>query len=456
MTRRVLVVGAGAAGTLTALHLVGRRVPVDVTLVDPAPRRGRGTAFGTVDGNHLLNVPAFSMSALTDDPGHFVRWLGCSPPEFAPRSEYGRYLDDTLGAAVRGAGGVASMRHLRRSAVAVDLRDGAVQLVLDDGSALVGDALVVATGLPGAGVSWVPRGLAGSPRFVADPWATGALERVRADRAGLPDVLLVGTGLTMTDLALTLSDGRNPGSRRLHAVSRRGLLPEAHLDGRCRAVVPEVGDWGPSLRDLRRHVAEHVAAVVERTGDWRPAIDGLRHRMPELWGRLSESDRLRFLAEDAPDWNRRRHRMPPSTAVLLRELRACGRLTVCAGEVSAVEPISRGLRVTLSNGRVHDVGWVVNCTSPETDVRRLGNPLIDDLLRDRPGGPLAPAAPGGMGFRTNEGRVGSAPVWVLGALRRGELWESTAIPEIRDQAQALARTLLGPVAARTGMSSQPS
>jgi uncharacterized NAD(P)/FAD-binding protein YdhS len=34
-------------------------------------------------------------------------------------------------------------------------------------------------------------------------------------------------------------------------------------------------------------------------------------------------------------------------------------------------------------------------------------------------------------------------VWVLGALRRGELLESTAVPEIRGQAQQVAEAVLG-------------
>jgi len=57
-----------------------------------------------------------------------------------------------------------------------------------------------------------------------------------------------------------------------------------------------------------------------------------------------------------------------------------------------------------------------------------------------------------MGVRTREGRLidgaGScdAPLWTLGALRRGELWESTAVPEIRSQALAVATSVLDCVA----------
>src|SRR4051794_11479896 len=103
---QVVVVGAGAAGSLTALHLARharrRGTALEVTLLDPAPYRARGTAFGTTDPAHLLNVPASGMSALPEDPGHFVAWRARHHPDllgepgvFAPREQFGRYLDET-------------------------------------------------------------------------------------------------------------------------------------------------------------------------------------------------------------------------------------------------------------------------------------------------------------------------------------------------------------------------
>src|SRR4051794_27318822 len=105
-TPSVAVIGAGAAGSLTALHLARnarrRGTALEVILVDPAPYRARGTAFGTTDPSHLLNVPASGMSALPEDPGHFVAWRAAQHPDllaepavFAPREEFGRYLDET-------------------------------------------------------------------------------------------------------------------------------------------------------------------------------------------------------------------------------------------------------------------------------------------------------------------------------------------------------------------------
>ena len=73
---RVVVVGAGAGGTLVATHLVtALSSRFRVELVDPAPTTGRGQAYSTTDDRHLLNVPASGMSAFPRDPEHFLRWL---------------------------------------------------------------------------------------------------------------------------------------------------------------------------------------------------------------------------------------------------------------------------------------------------------------------------------------------------------------------------------------------
>src|SRR5580765_2489998 len=105
----VVVVGAGAAGALTAIHLArgaGRRsTDIDIVLVDPSDRTGRGVAYSTDDEQHLLNVQAAGMSALPEDPSHFVDWrtrdnsitpgssdTAADPAAFASRRQFGRYL----------------------------------------------------------------------------------------------------------------------------------------------------------------------------------------------------------------------------------------------------------------------------------------------------------------------------------------------------------------------------
>jgi uncharacterized NAD(P)/FAD-binding protein YdhS len=437
----VVIVGAGAAGALTAVHLL-RTAPADeplsIVLLDPAERCGRGVAYGTTDARHLLNVPASRLGAFADLPGHFLSWYrgkhGPTPAySFLPRAHYGDYLASTLRTTLSVHGG--SLRHHRARATAIDEAGGGVVVATDDGAELPAEAVVLATGLPAVGADWAPPPLRASHHFVADPWSADAIDRVVDDPSG-GDVLLVGTGLTAIDVALTLASS----GRRLHAVSRSGRFPAPHGERPVTPAIPDVTDWGRALAGIRERAQAHVTASVRTYGDWRPAVDGLRHQASELWQRLSEHDRLRFLATDASRWSAVRHRVPPTSRAALDRLREEGRLSLAAAEVVDARPVREGLEVDLSDGRRLTVGWVVNCTGPRGDVRTLGDPLVDDLLRDRPGGPLATVATAGLGLRTQDGRLAPS-IWTVGALRRGDLWESTAIVDIRVQAEDVARRI---------------
>ncbi len=462
-TPRIVVVGAGAAGSLTALHLARtarrRGTPLEVVLLDPAAYRARGTAFGTTDERHLLNVPAGAMSALPEEPGHFVAWRARNHPEllpepgvFAPRAEWARYLDETLGCAYTGDVPLG-LRHLRVRAAGIRRDGSGVLVTADDAQVHRADAVVLATGERAPGWAWAPAALRDSAFFVPDPWAPGALDVVRRDAAGPADVLLVGTGLTMVDVVLSLTGPARRPERRVHAVSRHGKLPARHAAEVQLAAIPEIDDWGHTLEDYRRRTAEHLARVERATGDWRPAMDGLRTVVQALWQRLDESEREEFLRVDASDWGRLRHRMPPESADVVEALERAALLTRAAAEVVDAEPLTGGgLRVTLSDGTVREVGWVVNCTGTSTTVSPGVDPLFDDLLTPRGGVALGRPSTAGMGLRTVSGRLvdsaGSteAPIWTLGCVRRGELWESTAIPEIRAQAAQVAVAVLDEIA----------
>ncbi|HEX4686344.1 MAG TPA: FAD/NAD(P)-binding protein, partial [Nocardioides sp.] len=462
-TPRVVVIGAGASGGLTLLHLARaarrRGTALDVVLVDPALHRARGTAFGTTDRQHLLNIVASGMSALPEEPGHFVTWRARQHPElttepgvFAPRLEWGRYLDETITQALAGDEQIG-LRHLRTRAIGIRRDDAGVTVTTDDGQVVTADAAVLATGERPPSAAWAPESLVRSAFFVADPWSPGALDVVRRDHAGPADVLLVGTGLTMVDVALSLSGPSQRRDRHVHAVSRHGELPRRHADEVQLAAIPEIDDWGNRLEDYRARAAEHIAGVQRATGDWRPAVDGLRTVVQALWQRLDDADRTEFLRTDASAWGRLRHRMPPASADVIAALGSSGSLTISAGEVVDAEPLmGGGLRVTLSNGTVREVGWVLNCTGTSTVVRPGADALADDLLTPRAGVSLARLSTAGHGYQTEAGRlvdsVGSTgtPIWALGSTRRGELYETTAIPEIRTQAAHVAAAVLDEIA----------
>ena len=431
----VVVVGAGAAGALTASHLVtGLSQRYRVVLVDPAPTTGRGTAYSTTDERHLLNVPASGMSAFPRDPEHFFRWVRrhhdpeAQPQDFVPRHVYGTYVETLLETAAEYPGNARLERREHR-VTAIERREDRFVVRLSSCESHVARAVVLATGSR-AGTDWAPPGLAGSGHLVADPWSEEVPDG---------DLLLVGTGLSMVDVAIAA----DRHGRTLHTVSRHDLLPRVHRMPTTPAVPPPPGVTRlGTLDELRRAIDQHVEETVRETGDWRPAMDGLRPVTAQLWGGLCDEGRRTFLAEHARTWDVHRHRMPPVTAGRLAEIDDAGRLERHQGTLESVRTTATGVEVTLSGGTTLEVAAVVNCTGPVGALSH--DPLLTALARHglvRPG-------PAGLGIDTaDDGRVlgvlpSTMPFFALGSLPRGNLWETTAMPEIREQAYDVAQTVM--------------
>ena len=446
------IVGGGASGSLVAAQLLRRhhRGGLRVVLIERRERLGRGVAYSTDNPQHRLNVPAGQMGALPRDPGHFVRWaaskghaLGAT--DFAPRGVYGEYLSSVLDDAERSAQPGVELDRRHDDAVGMRLADGSEppRMVIDlaSGATVVAHHLVLALGnLPPATPPGADPELLASPLYERDPWDPGLPSRA----AGDDKVLLVGTGLTMVDVALALGEGERPGT--ILAVSRNGLLPQKHR----RGLAPpnrwfELPPTEVRLAELVNRLEAEIASVEQNEGDWRQVIDALRPYTNRIWRRLSEEDREEFVRHLARRWDVARHRMAPEIARTLEVMRAEGRLRLARGSLESMSPRDLDVEVTLALGEGEStrfrVDRVINCTGPTLDLARAGEPLLERLLADG----CVRAGPLGLGLDHDSRGVlldsSGAPSSLfstIGPMRKGRLWETTAMPEIRVQAFELA------------------
>jgi uncharacterized NAD(P)/FAD-binding protein YdhS len=196
--------------------------------------------------------------------------------------------------------------------------------------------------------------------------------------------------------------------------------------------------------------------MASRPNHWQDVVDAVRPHIPDLWRRLPDRDKRLFVRHVARYWEVHRHRMPPATARRITELRCTGRLSVLRGRVTGVSgtPGPARLRIRVDqDGSVTDLpaGWLINATGPGTDLTRTADPLLRDLLSRG----LARPDPLRLGLdATGDGAVldaagtPSPTLFTLGPTLRGIRYESTAIPEIRDQAAALAGRLIAAPGAR--------
>jgi uncharacterized NAD(P)/FAD-binding protein YdhS len=219
----VAIIGGGFSGTMVAAQLARSGTPS--LLIDGSGRAGRGVAYSTLEPAHLLNVRAEGMSAWHDEGDHFARRFaaeGGEPRGFAQRRLFGRYLGEILDAAI--ATGLT--RVVDASALGAERDGSGWRVALDNGSTLSASALVLAIG------NQEPEPLRpfanAGERYIGDPWGPQAQTAVRDLGASGCIELLIGTGLTMVDLALSL-DAAGYGGRTL-ALSRRGQIPRAHAD----------------------------------------------------------------------------------------------------------------------------------------------------------------------------------------------------------------------------------
>ncbi|MBL8546186.1 MAG: FAD/NAD(P)-binding protein [Hyphomonadaceae bacterium] len=440
MTRKhVVVIGAGFSGVAAAAAIV-RSKRARVTLIG-RDGFGPGLAYGTKDPSHLLNVRASNMSARADKVDDFALWLhsktGAPPTTFATRGRYGKYTQSALKQAQRAAMFSGGLKLLRGEVVSCRAGSGWWNIELASGRSIEANGVVLALGNQPVST---PSVFTDAGAKVLDPWDAKELQRIPKG-----DVLLLGAGLTMVDVALSLA--ARSRTRTIYALSRRGLTPRIHLDPPMPAPSTPL-QLPQSLSQKLHEFRREVHTMAERGEPWQLAVDRLRSVTPALWRGLSPDEQSRFLRHLRVWWEVHRHRAAPEIFERAENLQRQGKLRVLAGEVVSVSPDARRRSIeiyhrqrgSMVRHRI-EVSGVVNCTGSNMDITRSDDPLIRQLLSEG----LARAHSTNMGFDLDEqSRLldargqGQGSIYAIGPITVGAFWESTAVPEIRARAAAIA------------------
>ncbi|OHV76613.1 FAD/NAD(P)-binding protein [Rhizobium sp. LCM 4573] len=447
MIHDVAVVGSGFSAIALTINLLNLLPPSStIAVVGDDPGFGRGTAYRTEFYLHRLNVPAARMSVFPDAPDDFVEWLRrrgrtVTPDDFATRGDYGLYLRDTLASLLRSRRDRAQVEFIKAKATeCIRSENGRIVFRLDNGNELAARNVVLCLGVGNADLPLKPERIAGEvlPRIVQNPWRLGWFSRVRRGE----DVCILGSGLTMIDQVLAL---RGRGHRgRIHVLSRRGLVPHAHLLRRSTPVQPALPD---DSREISA-ILKNLRGQVREGADWRGVMDGLRPGTQALWQELSKEQRSRFLRHALAWWNIHRHRIAPEIASRFDALTRDGTVTVHAGFLQAMEPSGEGAEIRYrQRGSDHiasfHTDWIVNCTGMER--AGIGHSPLLQAMRARD---MIAMDELGLGIRVDARSHVLAPdgqvqpgLYAAGALTAGQFWEITAVPDIRLQAQRVAETI---------------
>jgi len=308
-------------------------------------------------------------------------------------------------------------------------------VALDNGSELDCSALVLAQGNQPPDPLRAAEGI--SPElFINDPWSDDGRAAVSTVAASGGDVLIVGTGLTMVDVVLSLESAGHRG--RILALSRRGLVPRAHAPHQPVAVEREEVPHG-SVRGLWRWLRRRGVEA-----GWRGAVDSLRPHSHVLWRSLDADQQKRFLRHARPWWDVHRHRIAPEVAAVLKRMIGDGQLEIAAGRINSMREGNRDLVAGIQRRGTDEVSerhfaLGLNCTGPLGAIGRTEDGVLKSLFERKMARPDAL----GIGLDVDErSRVAGADrLWAVGPLTKGAMWEIVAVPDIRGQVADVAKDI---------------
>ena len=447
---KIVIVGGGASGILLAINLLRLRdhQPLDIAVIDKNPPETLGIAYSTENDSHLLNVPAYKMSAFPEKGDDFIQWLGnrgygYQARSFVPRRLYKDYIRDLLKSELEQCGD--SVNYTSINDVAIDIQPEERTLLTESGRRVAFDKLVLALGNfdPG-GPALVDKGYTTHPGYFKAPWAPALFGSVSENK----NVVILGTGLTMVDTVLALQQRKHQG--KITALSTHGLIPQSHIDTAPYSFPdPQQMSVTTALEGLIL-LRAHIRMARQQGIGWQAVVDAFRPHVQQIWQDLLTKEKKTFMEHLRHIWGVARHRMPGECAERLHQALTAGQLHIQAGRIQAIGIGSSGNfcirylerrskeRVTL------EADVVINCMGPESNYFKLQDAFVSNLVKK--GMIRTDALQLGIDC-TPEGIVigkNGEPIpylYTIGPPARGALWEITAIPEIRTAAFNLARRM---------------
>lgn len=457
----IAIIGGGLSGTLTAIHLLYNIAGNEtIYLIEQDRyRMNRGIAYSSQLVFQPLNVPASAMSLFPEQPLDFYNWLTAkqhrykkhlnhpvSKDDFIPRFIFGDYLKARLEEAEMLASKNVKLVKVYDEAIAVKRTGTGFRIQLKDHEPIAAKKAVLALGNFEPGTLPISnKAFYQSNKYVASPWSTRGLANLPSDSP----LLLIGSSLTMVDLAGSLKAEGHTG--KIYVVSRHGLLPQP-FDVNTRLFHnPEVtGFPALPLPDLFHLIRKEIKEAELQGYTWRSVLDVMRAHIPDIWQAFSLAEKKQFLRHARPYWETHRHRMPASSAALIKELQMQGRLELIAGTITDMTDNGEMASVTIKQRsqtvtRTISVSRVINCTGPQCDFTKVKLPLVEQLLADgliKPDELRLGLLTTPEGTLLNEKGIAVEGLYTLGPPRKAMLYESTALREIRQQAKDLAHQLL--------------
>lgn len=451
----VAIVGGGLSGASLLIQLIqNARDPIQVFLIEKSRKRlSRGIAYSPNSIYQKLNVPAHKMSLYPEKPNHFWDWWQehkknyfyleekFEPHSFFPRFIFGDYVESEMNRAIRNKPDFVDYNFVNDDAVDLEAENGKWNLHLDSGSQVHVNLVVLATGnIPPGNPDFLSSEVLSSKKYANNPWEDNLYENIPPKTM----IGILGSGLSMVDVLMSLNRKRFEGT--IVSLSRSGKLPKVfNPPGKDNPSPYDVfyGDLRKDFKQFRKWVKENHGISSANI------LDTIRPLTQKIWSSWSTKDQLRFLRHLRPYWETFRHRIPIESMQIIQDWINAGKLRFIRSRIKSVKLVDDSIGIIYneinSSNHYLQVDQLINCTGPETKIKKSDSKLYSNLLKRG----YLKNSPNGIGFVTASGGCvldsKNKPFenfFAIGPLRKNELWESTALKEIREQTGELTQRIL--------------
>jgi uncharacterized NAD(P)/FAD-binding protein YdhS len=166
---------------------------------------------------------------------------------------------------------------------------------------------------------------------------------------------------------------------------------------------------------------------------------------------LTVKEKQYFLSKLRHKWGVARHRLPIQIHDRIQQLRLNNKLEVIAGKIVNIKVNKDHFEVTYFEKKSKStlyltVEKIINCTGPEQDIALSNNNLLKNILNK---GLIlenelklgVECDPKSLLLKNKDANV-TPNLYTLGTNLRGMFWESTAVGEIKIQANIIAKDIL--------------
>ena len=457
--KSICIIGGGFSGISSAIQLIKKSSNIQITILDDK-FISKGIAYNPYSNKQLLNVVTSKMSIFDDEPNDFLNWVMSKElyknedkeiisQSFLSRKLYGEYLTETWEEYIN----IAANKNIKLNifndtAINMDIDNSTITITTKNNQKIISDYCILATGNDTPKNPNIKNNeFYTSKYYFKNPWDVNSVIDINNN---LP-ILILGNGLTMVDTVLGLIEKGFKGE--IYSVSPNGfnVLSHKHIGLKYTKINDELNSK-LSLYELVKLANKHIKNVRKYGISAEPIIDAIRPHVQEIWQNLSLTEKKLFMSRLRHLWGVARHRIPQHIQEKIQTLRLNNKLHIISGKLINMEDFYSYVGVEYIDKKRNafnklKVSRVINCTGPNTIINDnpeddfLKQCLIKGIIKQDELNLGICADTKTLKVKNNNDEIHNN-LFAIGTLLRGELWETTAINELRKQSEIIVNNII--------------